>query len=213
VAALTRQRILETALAMADRDGFEAVTLRRIAAELGVHVTSLYNHVATREAVTDGIVELLIDEARLPSAPVEWEEWVRRFFAAIGALAEAHPGAFTALQRRPVQGERAALSFEIALAAFDRAGLGKEDAYSAIKATSLTALAVGLERSLQVSGVIAETAMERLPPEAFPQLRSLDEVDDVEAVWQFGLETLVAGLRAQVQARATAAGRAGAEPR
>ena len=62
-AQLTRERIIGTAIELADRDGFEAATLRRIAAELGVHVTSLYNHVATREAVTDGIVERLIEEA------------------------------------------------------------------------------------------------------------------------------------------------------
>ena len=64
---------------MADRDGFEGVTLRRIAAELGVHVTSLYNHVPTRDAVTDGIIERLIEEAKLPTSPVPWEEWVRSF--------------------------------------------------------------------------------------------------------------------------------------
>jgi hypothetical protein len=64
-----------------------------------------------------------------------------------------------------------------------------------------------------VSGVIVETAMERLSPEAFPQLRFLGDVDDVEAVRQFGLETLVAGLRAQVQSRAIAAGLADSEAR
>jgi hypothetical protein len=67
---LTRERIIDTAIALADRDGFEAVTLRRI------------------------------DEAKLPVSPVGWEEWVRGFFAAIAGLAENHPGAFTALQRR-----------------------------------------------------------------------------------------------------------------
>src|SRR4051795_6905877 len=119
--ALTRERILRTAVRMADRDGPDTVTLRRIAAELGVHVTSLYNHVATRDAVTDGVVERLIDEAPLPLAPVGWEEWVRSFFTAIGTLATRHPGAFTALQRRPVQGAHATASFEIALAAFTKA--------------------------------------------------------------------------------------------
>ena len=64
---LTRERILRTAVAMADQDGLDAVTLRRIAAELGVHVTSLYNHVPTRDAVTDGIVETLLEEAGLPA--------------------------------------------------------------------------------------------------------------------------------------------------
>src|SRR5512138_3624093 len=103
---------------MADRDGLDAVTLRRLAGELGVHVTSLYNHVPTRDAIVDGIVELLIAEAHLPGNPRSWEEWVREFVAAIGEVAAAHPGAFAALERRPVQGERATASFEAALAAF-----------------------------------------------------------------------------------------------
>jgi AcrR family transcriptional regulator len=206
VAALTRERILRTAVAMADREGFDAVTLRRIATELGVHVTSLYNHVPTREAVTDGIVELLIDEAGLPAAPVEWEDWVRRFFRAIERLAVAHPGAFTALQRRPVQGERAAASFEAALAAFAEAGFDAEGAYNAVKATALTALGVGLERSLAVGGTTAETAVDELSPDRFPHVRLLDRLTDPEPVWAFSLETLVEGLRAQLEARRAAAG-------
>lgn len=195
---LNRDRILRTAVELADRDGFESVTLRRIAGELGVHVTSLYNHVATREAITDGVVELLLEEAKLPTAEVDWEEWVRRFFAATSTLAVTHPGAFTALQRRPVQGPRAARSFEIALAAFGRAGLGPEDAYSAVKATVLTALSVGVERSVAVSGPLLETALEELPAETFPEVRGLQVVTDPEAAWSFTLETLVAGLRAQL---------------
>jgi AcrR family transcriptional regulator len=177
------------------------VTLRRIASELGVHVTSLYNHVATRDAVTDGIVELLMEEARLPAAPTDWEEWARAFFAAMEALAVAHPGAFTALERRPVQGARAAASFEVALAAFARAGFGPADAYNAVKATALTALAVGLEQSLAARGSTAETALGELPPDRFPQLRSLGELADPGAAWAFSLETLVAGLRAQLAVR------------
>ena len=137
---------------MADRDGFGGVTLRRIAAELGVHVTSLYNHVPTRDAVTDGIIERLIEEAKLPTSPVPWEEWVRSFFTAMGTMATTHPGAFAALQRRPVQGPRAAASFEVALEAFTRAGLAPEDAYGAVKAVSLTSLAVALERGMATGG-------------------------------------------------------------
>ena len=120
---LTRERIVATAIDLADRDGFEAATLRRIAGELGVHVTSLYNHVPTRDAVTDGMVERLIEEADLPVEPVGWEQWVRSFVARIGDVASRHPGAFGALQRRPVQGPRAAASFEVALAASRKRGL------------------------------------------------------------------------------------------
>jgi AcrR family transcriptional regulator len=201
VPALSRERILETAIHMADRDGFDAVTMRRIAGELGVHVTSLYNHVPTRDAVTDGIVEMLIDEAKLPAAPIGWEDWVRSFFAAIATLAVTHPGAFTALQRRPVQGVRASASFEVALAAFAKAGFGAADAYGALKATTMTALTIGLERAMMSQGELVETAVDELPAESFPQLRSVRDLADPEAAWSFSLEALLSGLRVQLRRR------------
>jgi AcrR family transcriptional regulator len=201
VPTLTRDRIIAAAVTIADRDGFGGVTLRRIAAELGVHVTSLYNHVPTRDAVTDGIIERLIDEAKLPTSPVSWEEWVRSFFSAMGTIAATHPGAFAALQLRPVQGPRAAASFEVALEAFIRAGLAPEDAYSAVKAASLTSLAVAMERGMAAQGAQYETALEDLPPEAFPEVRRVASVADPEAAWSFSLDTLLSGLRAQVRRR------------
>ncbi len=203
MAALTRERILATAVAMADRDGLEAVTMRRIARELGVHVSSLYNHVVTWDAVSDGIVETLIDEAQLPMTPVDWEEWVREFFAAIGTVASKHPGAVAALQRRPVQGPRAAASFEVALDAFADAGLRPEDAYSAVKATALTALIVGLERSMSVRQPQPATVMDALPAETFPRSHALPATAGPEAAWAFTLETLVSGLRAEIHGRRT----------
>jgi AcrR family transcriptional regulator len=198
VPPLTRERIIATAIRMADRDGFDAVTMRRIASELDVHVTSLYNHVADRDAVTDGIVEALVEEAKLPVAPVDWEEWTRTFFTALGTVAASHPGAFTALQRRPVQGVRAAAAFEVALDAFRRGGFAPTDAYNALKAVTLTALTVGLERALASRGQAAESELGALPADQFPNLRRLPEITDVELAWSFTLETLVAGLRAQL---------------
>jgi AcrR family transcriptional regulator len=199
VAQLSTDRIVTTARAMADRDGLDAVTLRRLAAELGVHVTSLYNHVPTRDAILDGIVELLVSEAGLPTSVRNWEEWVREFVAAIAAIAVAHPGAYTALERRPVQGEQALTSAEVALAAFARAGLSPMEAYGAIKATTYVALAIGIERALGARGGSASTQLEPLPPERFPYVRALGEVDDPENAWAFSVETLVAGLHAQIR--------------
>jgi AcrR family transcriptional regulator len=200
-AVLTRERIIATAIEVADRDGFEAATLRRIAGELGVHVTSLYNHVSTREAVTDGIIERLIDEADLPVQLVSWEQWVRSFVERIGDVASRHPGAFGALQRRPVQGPRAAASFEVALAAFAKAGLGAQDAYAAVKATAFVALSIGAEKSLASSGVSAETQVDELPREDFPHLHALGDIWSEDGAWSFTLETLVSGLRAQIRRR------------
>ncbi len=196
---LSRDRIVSTARDLADRDGLDAVTLRRLAAELGVHVTSLYNHVPTRDAIVDGIIELLVAEADLPGHTRSWEAWVREFVAAIGAIAEAHPGAFTALERRPVQGERALSSFEVALAAFERAGLSATEAYGAVKATTYVALASGLERAAAARGETAETQTELLPPDRFPHVVALTDATTPEETWAFSVETLVAGLHTQMR--------------
>ena len=198
---LTRERILRTAVRLADREGPEAVTLRRIAAELDVHVTSLYNHVPTRDAVTDGIVELLLDDAKLPTTPVSWETWVERFFDALGTIAATHPGAYAALQQRPVQGPRASASFEVALAAFTRAGFTPADAYAAVKTVVFLALAVGVERSMVARGEMAETDVDALPAAAFPLVRSIAAVTAPEETWAFSLDAVLAGLRAQLRRR------------
>jgi AcrR family transcriptional regulator len=199
VPPLSRDRIVAAALDLADQEGLDAVTLRRLATELDVHVTSLYNHVETRDAIVDGIIELLISEADLPDRPPNWEEWVREFVAAVGVIAVAHPGAFAALQRRPVQGKRAMSSFEDALAMFARAGLSPAEAYSAVKATAYVALSIGLERALAARGETASTSLDLLPPDSFPHVHALEGVDDPEGTWAFSVETLVAGLHTQVR--------------
>jgi AcrR family transcriptional regulator len=199
VPPLSSDRIVATARDLADREGLDAVTLRRLATELGVHVTSLYNHVPTLDAIVDGIVELLVSEADLPGNVRNWEQWVREFVAAIGAVAERHPGAFATLELRPVQGERALSSFEVALAAFAAAGLSPTESYSAVKATTYVALAIGLERALAARGETAATKTERLPADRFPHLLALPDDEDPEDTWAFSVETLVAGLHTQVR--------------
>lgn len=202
--ALTRDRILRTAVKLADTEGPDAVTLRRIATELDVHVTSLYNHVATREAVTDGMVEVLLDDAKLPTEALAWEEWVRRFFEAMHNIASTHPGAFDALQQRPVQGPRATASFEVALAAFTKAGFSPAQAYSAVKTATLLALMVGVERSMLARGEVPETHLDDLPPDSFPLLREVAAQADPEQAWEFALDTLISGLRDQLPRRGRA---------
>lgn len=197
--ALTRDAILRTAVRLADQDGPDAVTLRKIAGELGVHVTSLYNHVPTRDAVTDGIVELLLDEAKLPTGPVAWDDWVRQYVEGVTGIAATHPGAFHALQQRPVQGARAAASFEVAMAAFADAGFDTNDGFAAIKAASYLALMIGMERSMVARGEILETHLDELPEESFPLVRAIEkDVADYEYVWTFSVETLIAGLRSRI---------------
>jgi hypothetical protein len=116
-------------------------------------------------------------------------------------IAAAHPGAFHALQQRPVQGPRASASFEVALAAFTKAGFSPADAYAAVKTVSLQALMVGVERSMVARGDMPQTEIEELPSEAFPLVRAVAAEHDYEDTWAFACETLVAGLRSQLRRR------------
>lgn len=189
---------------MADRDGFDAVTLRSIARELKVHVTSLYNHVPTKDAITDGVVELLVAEAKLPTDPRNWEDWVRGFTKAMVTLASTHPGAITAMQRTPVQGPDASASFEAALRAFRKAGFTPAEAYGAVKATSIAALGLATEQalmswSLGTGTPFPQTDVEALPAEEFPHMHEIAALpDDVDTADQI-VETLVAGFRARLR--------------
>jgi hypothetical protein len=109
-----------------------------------------------------------------------------------------HPGAFAALQRRPVESPAAAESFEAALDAFERAGLDAAGAYGAVKATTYVALSIGVERALATRGEDTEAALEQLPVEAFPHVHALSGHVEPELGWAFSLETLIAGLAATV---------------
>lgn len=198
---LTRERIVKTALQMADRDGFDAVTLRRLAADLGVHVTSLYNHVPNRDAVTDGVVELLLAEAKLPLSDFTWQDWVRHFSAAMRTIARTHPGGFVAFQRRPIQGPDAAASFEAALAAFREAGFDVADAYNAVQSTAKAMLGLGIEEAELVSVPSPpRTDVSVLPPDRFPNINAIIAVADDADTWTFMTETLIAGFAARLQA-------------
>jgi len=74
---LTRDRILQAALAVADESGIEALTMRRLGQTLGFEAMSLYNHVANKDDVLDGILDLVLAETEPPSPDEEWDTAVR----------------------------------------------------------------------------------------------------------------------------------------
>jgi AcrR family transcriptional regulator len=75
---LTRERVLDTALALADEGGVEALSMRKLADGLGVKAMSLYNHVASKDDVLDGIVDAAMMEIAVPPPDVEWKLAVRQ---------------------------------------------------------------------------------------------------------------------------------------
>ncbi|GAA4698558.1 transcriptional regulator, TetR family [Promicromonospora umidemergens] len=108
--ALTRARVLESAVTLADRDGLGALTMRSLARELGIEAMSLYHHVANKEDLLDGVVDVVAAEiqdavGRLEALPDDapessWKPALRRQILAARTVLLRHPWASTVLESR-----------------------------------------------------------------------------------------------------------------
>ncbi|MEX2149697.1 MAG: TetR family transcriptional regulator [Steroidobacteraceae bacterium] len=194
---LSRTNIVAVAIEMADQEGLSSVTLRGIATRLGVHVTSLYNHVPTKEAVVDDMREALLAQARLPTGRIDWQDWVRRFAAGMRELGRKHPGAFEAFHYGPVKGERAAEPFESGFAAFRSAGFDVASTHSAVKATVVAVLGHVLEDTVPARNrKVARTSVGHLPIERFPNVHAINRVAGKTDTFGYLVEALIAGFAA-----------------
>jgi AcrR family transcriptional regulator len=196
---LSRDRVLAAAVALADREGVEALTVRRLAEDLSVHPTSLYNHVPSKEAILDGVVERLIVEADLPDEVDSWQDWVRAIAICLRDLARAHPGAFMVLARRPAETARAYRVTEIGLDAFERAGFATVEAVQAVRVVSLAVLGMALNECPPM-GDWVEPGPDHPKLAGFPRLvraaLAYEQADpDQDALWDTLVDALVAGLR------------------
>jgi AcrR family transcriptional regulator len=91
---LTRQRVLEAALQLIDREGLEGFSMRKLGAMLGVEAMSLYNHVESKGALFDGVIEVLVLQAaypEMPDATPRDELWA--YIHALRNVLRAHPQA------------------------------------------------------------------------------------------------------------------------
>lgn len=88
---LSRERVIDAALALADEGGVEALSMRKLADELGVKAMSLYNHVANKNDVLDGIVDAAMTEISMPSAGADWKAQVRELAISAHETFLRHP--------------------------------------------------------------------------------------------------------------------------
>ena len=87
---LSRERVLRAAIALADEGGIEALSMRRLGHELGVEAMSLYNHVANKDDLLDGITNLVLSDIELPSDVGDWRAAVRQSAVSAHHLLRRH---------------------------------------------------------------------------------------------------------------------------
>jgi AcrR family transcriptional regulator len=99
-APLNRQRVLRAAVALADQSGIESLTMRRLGQELGVEAMSLYNHVANKDDILDGIVDLIVGDIDVPPTGTDWKSAMRQRAVSAHEVLLAHPWAAMLIMSR-----------------------------------------------------------------------------------------------------------------
>ncbi len=132
---LSRERALATAIEIADAEGLEALTMRRLARALGVEAMSLYHHVANKDDILDGMVDVVFSEIELPPAEVAWKDAMRTRAVSARAALTRHPWALGVMESRTSPGPATLRHHDAVLGSCRGAGFSVEmaaHAYSLI---------------------------------------------------------------------------------
>jgi AcrR family transcriptional regulator len=133
--------VLKAALDYVDVHGLEALSIRKLAAELGVQGMSLYSHVNGKDALLDGLVEAMTAELALPSpaAATDWREALREFAVTERDMIHRHPSAAPLLNSRHIQPARRLEVIDAYLQALAGAGFGEERALEVVRVVQVYA--------------------------------------------------------------------------
>ena len=97
---LTRERVLRAAVDLADEGGIESVSMRKVGQQLGVEAMSLYNHVANKEEILDGMVEIVVNEMDPSSSEIDWKPAMRGRVLSAREVMSRHPWAPGVIESR-----------------------------------------------------------------------------------------------------------------
>ena len=215
---LQRQSVIELAMTMADTEGLESVTIRRLAQVVGVTPMALYWHFADKEALLLAMGERLWDDTMAElSAGTEksgWDEVYRVTVALVGVL-RRHPGCAELAPAAVLACESGRDVTERALSLLASEGLGPERAselahFLLMTAVSLVSTQPGLDLDATDKEEVMRTkraALASLPVERYPHLTAtasfLVDCPDDDAYFRRGVDFVVGGLRHQASSTAS----------
>jgi AcrR family transcriptional regulator len=208
---LTRDAIVEAALAVLGREGLDALSMRQVAAELGVGAASLYWHVSGKEHLLTLVLDRVIGEIPRPEPdPARWQEQIRQFARDTRTAFQRYRGVARASMGRVPVGPNFLLVVEWQLSLFEQAGLPKRPAAWFGDLLALYVAAHALEDDVRAGetddpGEIAamlESYFATLPPERFPALTASAPnlmAGSPDDRFEFGLELILRGLEAMAE--------------
>ena len=129
---LTRERVLEAAVQLADRGGIDGLSMRKLGQALGVEGMALYRHVRDKEAILDGIVDAVMTEVVVPERAADWKIAMRELSVAARLVMLRHPWAPALLVARPELGPATLRHIDSVLAILDAGGFSIDMAHHAL---------------------------------------------------------------------------------
>lgn len=192
-APLSRERVLHGAVAVADARGIGSLTIRSLAQELGVKPMSVYHHVANKDEILDGIVDLVFSEIELPSADGDWRSEIRRRAISARRALSCHPWAIGLMESRTTPGPATLRHHDAILGTLRGAGFSVEmtahayallDSYVYGFALQEAALPFGPDTVAEV----AEPMMQQFPADEYPHFVEMATEHILQPGYDFGNE-------------------------
>jgi AcrR family transcriptional regulator len=198
--------VLRAAIALADLGGIESLTMRKLGQELGVEAMSLYNHVANKDDILDGVVDLVFGEIAVPSGRADWKTAMRQRAISARAVLLRHPWATRLMQSRTKPGPATMRHHDSVLGSLRAAGFTLDlaaHAYSVmdsyIYGFALQQTNLPLDTS-QNAGRVAQDILRQLPADDYPHLAEMIIEHAMKPGYayadefEFGLDLILDGL-------------------
>ncbi len=203
---LSKQRVVVEAVRLADREGVDGLSMRRLAGALGAGAMSLYHYVASKDELLDAMIDIVFEQIELPPEETDWQSAMRQRAVSARQVLARHPWAIGLMESRTSPGPANLRHREAVTACLRKAG------FSVVMATHanwlLDSYTYGF--ALQEAGLPFDTADEladmfqdvylpQLPPDEFPYLNESAAVlaaagYDPAEEFIFGLDLVLAGL-------------------
>ncbi len=212
---LTKAAVVERGLALADAEGLEAVTIRRLAGELGVTPMALYWHFRNKDELLIGLADALWAEMDLETDPLaDWPGQLRGLLESLVRVLRRHPSAsqlLTGSEKRT--SDAAMVASETALEVLDRGGFDAEYSAAIVRQGLFTAVMLAMSEPGFEPGLTDDERVEHqrqarvrlalLPPDRFPMLVAaagpMTACDNPDFHYQVGIDTFIAGVQALSQ--------------
>jgi AcrR family transcriptional regulator len=203
---LSRARVLQAAVDLADKGGVEALSMRKLGHEVGVEAMSLYRHVRNKHDIVDGMVDVVFGEIGLPPRGADWKTAMRQWAISARQVLARHPWAIGLMESRSRPGPATLRHHDAVIGCLREAGFSigmAAHAYSVLDSYiygfALQQASLPFKTSEEVVEV-AKSILLRFPADAYPHLAEMtvqhilrpgyDYADEFE----FGLDLILDGL-------------------